>query len=696
MKNYNDEKMKSILSKLRGCRYKEAGKWQAICPAHSDHDPSLSITLVDNKILLHCHAGCDVEDILYELGIEMKDLFFVNEGNVGADMPKSQQRGNNCTLSDYARYKGLPVTTLEGFGLQDSRYGKRCRLVIPYLDEKGNEVSIRYRNSLAGDNRFEWKKGSKIFLYGLWKLHDAYDEGYIIIVEGESDCHTLWSCGYPAIGVPGASNWKEERDAVHFEEIPLIYLVKEPDQGGDALLNRLRSSSIASKVRVIDLGEYKDPSELYLEHRDWFRESFYKLLDAAIPLSNLLRKEADKTSADLLKLCKDIANNEDILQLFAQDLSRLGVVGETKLAKTLYLALTTRFLDTPVSIVVKGSSSTGKSFVEEKVFAFFPEHAYYKLTAASEKAMIYTNESFKNRFVIMFEAAGIKRGIQDYVLRTLMSEGCMKYDFTDPNTYEVRHIEKEGPTGFITTTTKITLNKEDETRYLSFQSDESVEQTQMVLTSIARRRVSGDMDDHVDLEKWKVFQTWLTYKKHNVVIPYAGTLSNMVDSNAPRIRRDFTKILNLIAANAILHQRNRARSNDGSILADHRDYEIVNDLISDVIAAGLEAAVPRQVRQIAEKVKQMKLEKPGRSISQADIAARINMHKTTVSRWVKVAIQRGYLKYADENHKHADIEIGEPLPEDRQVLPSPEELKKAYIEQQKKKRYLSEEDDDDE
>ena len=32
----------------------------------------------------------------------------------------------------------------------------------------------------------------------------------MVLVEGESDCHTLWHHGVEALGIPGASNFKEE------------------------------------------------------------------------------------------------------------------------------------------------------------------------------------------------------------------------------------------------------------------------------------------------------------------------------------------------------------------------------------------------------------------------------------------------------------------------------------------------------
>src|SRR5262245_47175971 len=50
--------------------------WMACCPAHDDLDPSLSMRMTDDGvILLHCHAGCEFEEIVEALGIEARDLF---------------------------------------------------------------------------------------------------------------------------------------------------------------------------------------------------------------------------------------------------------------------------------------------------------------------------------------------------------------------------------------------------------------------------------------------------------------------------------------------------------------------------------------------------------------------------------------------------------------------------------------------
>jgi hypothetical protein len=49
--------------------------WVARCPAHDDRMPSLSVKQEGDRVLVHCHAGCDVEAVLAGLGLEARDLF---------------------------------------------------------------------------------------------------------------------------------------------------------------------------------------------------------------------------------------------------------------------------------------------------------------------------------------------------------------------------------------------------------------------------------------------------------------------------------------------------------------------------------------------------------------------------------------------------------------------------------------------
>jgi putative DNA primase/helicase len=54
------------IAKALGGR-KTGGGWTACCPAHDDRTPSLSIRDAGNKVLVHCHAGCDQERVIAAL-----------------------------------------------------------------------------------------------------------------------------------------------------------------------------------------------------------------------------------------------------------------------------------------------------------------------------------------------------------------------------------------------------------------------------------------------------------------------------------------------------------------------------------------------------------------------------------------------------------------------------------------------------
>jgi DNA primase len=61
-------KLDNLLNVLQVVRELAPYKYQALCPAHDDQEPSLCVSLGNkDKILIHCHAGCRTEAILERL-----------------------------------------------------------------------------------------------------------------------------------------------------------------------------------------------------------------------------------------------------------------------------------------------------------------------------------------------------------------------------------------------------------------------------------------------------------------------------------------------------------------------------------------------------------------------------------------------------------------------------------------------------
>lgn len=667
-----------VLDRLDGV--KERGEnYQALCPAHDDHEPSLSIAEgEDGRALVRCFAGCRTKDVVSALGLEMSDLFESRNGHkkeFRSIPPKTTATVQPCNLKNYAEAKGLPVEFLQRQGLRDQKYQGQPAVRISYRGVDGTEEAVRFRIALEkteeGDDRFRWRTGSKTRLYGLWRLESIRKAGYVVLVEGESDAQTLWYHRIPALGIPGADNWKAEF-AAHLEGIERIYAVIEPDQGGETLREKLSASDIRNRLYLVDLGEHKDPSGLYLSGRETFKDRFFSALKEAESWTERNRAEREAEARKAWAACKDLVLVPNILARFARDLARSGVAGESRVAKLLYLAVTSRLLSRPVSVAVKGPSSGGKSYLTEQVLRFFPERSYYALTAMSERALAYSEEPLQNRFLVIYEAAGMSGDFATYLIRSLLSEGRLRYEVVEKTSegLKPRLIEREGPTGLIVTTTAVKLHPENETRMLSLTVTDTHQQTRDVMAALASE-ASGHPPD---LDAWHSLQSWLAAEERRVAVPYAEALAGLVPPVAVRLRRDFGALLNLIRAHAILHQANRERDAENRILATLEDYARVRELVADLVSEGIEATVPAIVRETVEALKRLHAEED-ESVTIAALAQELELDKSAAWRRVRTAIDRGYVKnLEDRKGRPARLVPGDALPDDIEILPAPERL----------------------
>ncbi len=674
-------KIDLVLQKLKGIRKTNQG-WTALCPAHEDHQNSLSISEAgDGKVLLKCFAGCSAEQIVQSLGLKMSDLFpdspIQRDALSTSKTTATVQQSLGCTLEQYAQIKKIPVDFLIKLGLSDETHKGSKRVVIPYLNIDQELVAIRYRCALAKSDginqRFKWRTNDKASLYGLWKLKEFKSQKFVILVEGESDCHTLWLHGFPAIGIPGAAIWKEEWFGF-LENFEIIYVVHENDRGGEAVLKWIAKSKLKIKIRILDLTPHKDPSDLHVAKPDEFKIKFQTFLERSIPWTKIEEENNRKQTEKTWKTCRDLATHPNILEIFDQELEKSGVVGVQSEAKILYLTLTSHILNKPISIVIKGPSSTGKSYLVENVLKFFPEEAYYELTGMSEKVLAYTQEPLEHRMLIIIEAVGLNNEMTSYLIRSLLSEGKISYETVEktPLGLVSRRIEKQGPTGLIVTTTAVSLHPENETRLFSITLKDTPKQTQEILLSLTEERKSSS-----NIELWHALQEWLSCQPNHVVIPYLPLLIDKIPPKAVRLRRDIPQVINFIKTHAILHQANRDKDQKGSIIASLDDYKAIYELVKDILKDQIDAGVSDSLKETVDAVKALLDGKDSEDkyVSQSETKNHLKLDRSSTSRRIRVALEKGYLKNLEtQKGKPHKLVLGDSLPEDVEILPSPEKL----------------------
>src|SRR5262245_9090186 len=176
-----------VLDKVHHHKRIADDEYLASCPVadhgqgKGDRNPSLSVLYRDDKVLLFCHGGCHVQDVLVALGMDWPDLW---------DTPYSGTRGVRVASWTYTDPSGAPYLLVERW--QDGT-GKKFKQKIPDTDE------------------YRLPSGFKPCLYRLPRvLAQAREHGEVWVVEGEKCVHAAESLGLVATTSPGgAGKWRD-------------------------------------------------------------------------------------------------------------------------------------------------------------------------------------------------------------------------------------------------------------------------------------------------------------------------------------------------------------------------------------------------------------------------------------------------------------------------------------------------------
>ena len=212
-------------------------KAQARCPCHDDKQASLTITKGRRSALLHCHAGCNFEDIIQKVGLKKQDLYFEERppGSSWRAYVEGREHKRIEAVYDYVSSVNGEYTFTK-IRMQDKRmiYGVLC--------------NGRFTYGLMGKHRKDLKS-----VYGNLKdLNKAIAENRpIFIPEGEKDVDTLTKRGYTALTYGGSGDWQSEF-ATLFKDAE-VNILADNDEPGRKVANTILSDlkGIAKSAKVI-------------------------------------------------------------------------------------------------------------------------------------------------------------------------------------------------------------------------------------------------------------------------------------------------------------------------------------------------------------------------------------------------------------------------------------------------------------
>jgi len=647
------------------------GQWLAHCPAHSDEKPSLSVTEGNNRILLHCFAGCSVDAICAELGVNIADL----------------RTDTECER----------------------------RIIYEIRNPDGTLVALHERVERNGRKTFVWRhpdgrkshgdlKVADLPLFGIHRLREGFE--FVVIVEGEKCAEALWLVGIPAVATYGATcDPADEPLRQVVERVRTIYLWADNDDAGRRHMERIGARLLAlgaADVRWIEwenAPEKGDAADAVAQQVD-----IQALLVSAKPF-DASQEETSRNDAtpipsqsnqchfcqlrndELLAKAKPVLEAPNSLQAAVECVrAAFGIVGEDENLELLLLALTTRVFPQPVNVLVVGGTGQGKSFLTDAACATLPPCSRRRIVGASARALLF-HPIPKGTVLQWLEMPELGSDtIAATILRSILwqspYETATDYLFVEWTSHGARRRSVTMPKQVALVTTKVDLPRDEQllSRFLVLEVRESPDKRKSVLTALAAtfNGVSLDIPREDALEPVRAFSEWLGRYKVHVAIPYAHALADLFAElpASERDFRDFATLLKLVAACALwnLTKRQHTITDDAlQVTADLSDYETVYRLLLPVWGKPRSAGLSETERRVAEALRQA--DNPATAEELAKIAG---ITDRSVRRALNALAEKGIAERGEKRGRSYEWRLVADLDALVATLPTPEAVAEAW------------------
>lgn len=325
------------------------------------------------------------------------------------------------------------------------------------------------------------------------------------------------------------------------------------------------------------------------------------------PLQNT-PQEVKETALSMLK-------SANLFEQISADITAIGVAGEESLTLMLFVVMTSRMLDKPLSAIVQGSSASGKSYVIETVAKIIPPEAILQAHDFSDQALYYLpSGSLIHKVVISGERVNEHHNKDGYAedntkaFREMVASGELRKVVTikgpdgKPKTVTVL---QPGPIAYLESTTAANIHDEDATRLLPLITDESSGQTEKIIEA-QRREAKGQILS--ESKRQEIVQRHHTLqrllKPVSVRIPYIDSIS-LPETNIST-RRTYQQFRYAINSIAFLRQYQKTIKTEETsgltyIEADEIDYSIAYTLMIKVLARKY-SPLNQQSRDLLDKI----------------------------------------------------------------------------------------------
>lgn len=339
------------------------------------------------------------------------------------------------------------------------------------------------------------------------------------------------------------------------------------------------------------------------------------------------------------RLAMAFGKDENLIDLILKDYEKCGVIGDNNTKLICYLAMSSRKMTEPLSILIQAGSGAGKSHIQNQTLLFCNPSEVLKVTNLSEKSLFYletkSGYSLKNKVLAIEEGTGAESAA--YSLRALISSGDGISTLTtikDSNTGKLVTMSNrvEGPVSVFFTTTKPQIEEELRSRMLVLSIDESPDQSEKIVRVMKEKYKAETLEADIDIKsvrkKHRAFQQIL--KPLKVVNPHVDRLKiNDYRLQTRRTLQLYLSIINSIAFIRQFQKETRTLTEHSTMVdyieVDENDIKIGHDLAKSVMDQAWDLSQPARTlcclinQMLEEKIIRLQKENPDTDYRKMDM-----------------------------------------------------------------------------
>jgi len=253
----------------------------------------------------------------------------------------------------------------------------------------------------------------------------------------------------------------------------------------------------------------------------------------------------------------------------------MGIVGEEDNSQLLYLALTSRLLPIPVSVLLMSRNSAGKSHIRDIVASLMPEESIRQYTFITSKALLYEAPYLNQKSLLIDEEDGI-RDCLPYI-RSIVSDQRISTLSTisearigKRSAQSISH--RVGVSVIVSTCHSNIIDQDTRRLFLQITLDESAEQTRRIIEEQLRSESMINKTLQNEREKIKRIHRNAQKLLRPLPIHFPEYLKIEYPSACINNRRDSVLFLSLVKSIALLKQYQRELQN-GVLIVEQEDIE---------------------------------------------------------------------------------------------------------------------------